>query len=160
MNMRYYPDPALRIKSSAIKSIDKYIRRIIREMKDTMILEEGIGLAANQVGITKRIIIVDFLDKKEALINPSIIEYSGEKEKGMEGCLSFPGLQVNIERYKSLTISYINENGAEETRELAGLNSIAIQHEIDHLNGKLIIDYMPPREKLEYNLSVNSKELK
>ncbi|MFO8062371.1 MAG: peptide deformylase [bacterium] len=159
MNMRYYPDPALRIKSSSIESIDKYIRRVIREMKDTMILEEGIGLAANQVGITKRIIIVDFLDKKEALINPRIIEHSAEKEKGMEGCLSFPGLQVNIERHKSLTISYINEDGMEETRELQGLNAIAIQHEIDHLNGKLIIDYMAPRERLEYNLRVNSKEL-
>ncbi len=158
MKIRIYPDPVLRIKSKEVKEIDSTVKKIIKNMKRTMVKEEGIGLAANQVGITKRIIILDYFDKKVAMINPEIVVMDGQTEEGYEGCLSFPELSVLIERYVKVRIKYINENNEEVEETLTDIHARAFQHELDHLNGKLIIDYMEPHEQLDYNLKLAQGE--
>ncbi len=154
MNIRIYPDPVLRIKSEPVSKLDRTIHRIIKEMKKIMSEEEGIGLAANQVGITKRIMILDFFDRKEALINPDIVSASEEEEEAGEGCLSFPEIAVPIKRPISLRVRYMDEQGIIREENLADIHARAFQHELDHLNGKLIIDYMNSEMKLEYNLKI------
>lgn len=154
MNIRLYPDPVLRIRSEPVGKLDRTIHRIIKEMKRIMAEEEGIGLAANQVGITKRIIILDFFDRKEALINPDIVSASEEEEEAGEGCLSFPETAVPIKRPKSLRVRYMDEQGIIREENLTDIHARAFQHELDHVNGKLIIDYMNSGMKLEYNLKI------
>uniref|UniRef100_A0A7C3NAA5 Peptide deformylase n=1 Tax=candidate division WOR-3 bacterium TaxID=2052148 RepID=A0A7C3NAA5_UNCW3 len=159
--IRKYPDPVLRIKSEEIKEFDRFLKNIIKTMKEGMLLEEGIGLAANQIGITKRIILIG--DEKElyVMINPVITFLSEEKEKMFEGCLSFEELTVNILRSKSLKVKYFDENGNQKEGSFEGLYARAIQHEVDHLNGILIIDYLEPEEKLNYNIKIlDNKEKK
>ncbi len=159
--IRKYPDPVLRIKSEEIKEFDRSLKNIIKTMKEGMLLEEGIGLAANQIGITKRIILIG--DEKElyVMINPIITFLSEDKEKMFEGCLSFEELTVNILRSKSLKVKYFDENGNQKEKSFEGLYARAIQHEVDHLNGILIIDYLEPEEKLNYNMKIfDNKEKK
>lgn len=152
--IRKYPDPVLRIKSEEIKTFDKTLKNIINAMKEGMLLEEGIGLAANQIGITKRIILIG--DEKElfVMVNPVITWFSEEKEKMMEGCLSFNDLNVNILRSKSVKVKYLDENGNLKENIFDGIYARAIQHEVDHINGILIIDYLEPEEKFNYNIKI------
>ncbi|MEO0289139.1 MAG: peptide deformylase [candidate division WOR-3 bacterium] len=152
--IRKYPDPVLRIKSEEIKFFDKTLKNIINAMKEGMLLEEGIGLAANQIGITKRIILIG--DEKElyVMVNPIITWFSEEKEKMFEGCLSFIDLNVNISRSKSIKVKYFDENGNPKENTFDGIYARAIQHEVDHINGILIIDYLEPEEKFNYNIKV------
>lgn len=159
--IRKYPDPVLRIKSEEIKTFDKTLKNIINVMKERMLLDEGIGLAANQIGITKRIILVG--DEKELfiMVNPLITWFSEEKEKMMEGCLSFNDLNVNILRSKAVKVKYFDENGNQKENTFEGIYARAIQHEVDHINGILIIDYLEPEEKFNYNIKIiENKEKK
>ncbi|MEO0234080.1 MAG: peptide deformylase [candidate division WOR-3 bacterium] len=159
--IRKYPDPVLRIKSEEIKTFDKTLKNIINAMKEGMLLEEGIGLAANQIGITKRIILIG--DEKEiyVMVNPVITWFSEEKEKMMEGCLSFIDLNVNISRSKSVKVKYFDENGNPKENTFDGIYARAIQHEVDHINGILIVDYLEPEEKFNYNIKIiENKEKK
>ncbi|MEJ5307550.1 MAG: peptide deformylase [candidate division WOR-3 bacterium] len=159
--IRKYPDPVLRIKSEEIKTFDKTLKNIINAMREGMLLEEGIGLAANQIGITKRVILIG--DEKELyiMVNPVITWFSTEKEKMMEGCLSFNDLNVNISRSKSVKVKYFDENGNPKEDTFDGIYARAIQHEVDHINGILIIDYLEPEEKFNYNIKIiENKEKK
>ena len=157
MEIRLYPDPILRIKSSEINKIDKTIKRIIKDMKNTMIIENGIGLAANQVGVAKRLIILDFFEKRVAMLNPKLIKTMGYNESALEGCLSFPELQVNIERSLKIKIAYLDEDGNNQEEILTDIFARAFQHELDHLNGRLIIDYLNPSKQLDYNFDIIKK---
>jgi len=147
MKIRVYPDPVLRIK------------RIIREMKETMHMDEGIGLAANQVGITKKIMTIDFEDFPEALINPEIVSQSEETDILEEGCLSFPELNVPVERPIEVTVKYIDENSQKQQRTFKELYARVFMHEYDHLTGRLIIDYLSPDRQLKYNMNLHKKEI-
>ncbi|HAF08202.1 MAG: peptide deformylase [candidate division TA06 bacterium 32_111] len=159
--IRKYPDPVLRIKSEEIKDFDRSLKNIIKTMKEGMLLEEGIGLAANQIGITKRIILIGDEKQLYIMINPVITYLSDDKEEMFEGCLSFEELTVNILRSKSLKVKYSDENGNQKEGSFEGLYARAIQHEVDHLNGILIIDYLEPEEKLNYNMKIlENKEKK
>lgn len=149
-----YPDPILREKSEEIKEIDSTIKELAEDMVDTMYENNGIGLAAPQVGVTKRLITVDISgpDKREnpiVMINPQIVEKQGEVE-GEEGCLSFPGFRVNVKRAKCLKVRYLDLEGKEHIVDADELFSVCLQHEIDHLDGKLLIDYAGPLKKKMY----------
>ena len=122
-------------------------------MTETMYAERGIGLAAPQVGVCKRVIIVDVSENRDqpmALINPEFIQCDGEMMM-MDGCLSLPESYTETQRYSAVTVRYQDINGAEHTLEAEGLQAGCLQHEIDHLNGKLFIDHLSPlkRQRIE-----------
>lgn len=136
-----YPDPVLRKKTSPIKKIDKEILTILDDMAQIMYKSKGIGLAAPQVGVSKQLIVIDFGEGILKLINPRIISKKG-KHAIEEGCLSFPALAVKITRAKQIKVKALDEKFQEVVFDADDLFSTVLQHEIDHLNGKLIIDYV------------------
>ena len=140
LEIKEYGDPVLREKSLPVKEITPDILNLIKDMAETMYTNSGVGLAAPQVGVSKRIIIIDE-DEEElmVLVNPEIIKSEGEVVDE-EGCLSIPGVYSDVKRSLKVTVRALNENGEpiEITKE--GLTGRALQHEIDHLNGILFID--------------------
>ncbi len=140
------PDPVLRQTSTPVERVDGDVLKLAADMLDTMYDAPGIGLAAVQVGVLKRLIVLDVSETDEpdplVLINPEIKSLGSETRIHEEGCLSIPDYHIEIERPASLVVGYIDRDG--KPRELAaeGLLATAIQHEIDHLNGKLIIDFL------------------
>jgi peptide deformylase len=145
-----FPDPRLRIKAKELKFIDKEINLILGEMKELMYEADGIGLAATQVGIHLRIFTFDISEEKnspQVAINPKIISKSQEKIEFEEGCLSIPGLRLPIKRAKKIVVKWLDEKGNEYQKEIENLESVLFQHEIDHLDGKLIIDKLPQEER-------------
>ena len=149
LNVLIYPDERLRTVCQPVAEINDEIRKIVDDMFETMYKEEGIGLAAQQVNIQQRIITID-LDSENSnqivLINPEILESSGET--GIEeGCLSIPGFRGLVPRKEKVTVKALNRDGNEFTLEADGLLAICIQHEIDHLNGVLFVDYLSPLKR-------------
>ncbi|WP_439542394.1 peptide deformylase [Hyphomicrobium sp.] len=140
------PDPILRQTSTPVERVDGEVLKLADDMLDTMYDAPGIGLAAVQVGVPKRLIVLDVSETDEpdplVLFNPEIKSLGAETRIHEEGCLSIPDYHIEIERPASLVVGYIDRDG--KPRELAaeGLLATAIQHEIDHLNGKLIIDFL------------------
>ena len=146
------PDPILRKESEPIEKVDNELRRLLDDMLETMYAAPGIGLAAVQVGILKRIIVIDISKDKEKkdplfLINPKIISKSNNTSSYEEGCLSLPGHFAEIERPAECKISFIDYNGKKKEINTNGLLSTCIQHEVDHLNGILFIDYLSKLKK-------------
>jgi peptide deformylase len=137
--LRYEGDPILRKKSRIVNEIDDRIKVLVDDMIDTMYKEEGVGLAAPQVGILKQVVVIDVGDGPIKLINPEIIEKEGECID-IEGCLSVPGENGNVSRPKRVKVRYTDLNGNEQTIEGTDLLARALCHEIDHLNGILFID--------------------
>ena len=134
-----YPSPILRLRAKEVERIDQETLALILPMKQTMDANNGIGLAAPQIGISKRIIIVKGDKENQAFLNPKILKQSREKEEDEEGCLSFPGLFVKVKRAQRVEVLAVTPKGKEVKIETEGLASRIFQHEIDHLNGKLII---------------------
>ena len=158
------PDPKLREKSSAVKKVDKDIKNLMDDMLSTMYDAPGIGLAAIQIGIPKRVIVMDLSkepDKKKPMyfINPEIIWKSNVNSSYEEGCLSIPNQFAKIDRPDKCHIKYLDYNGHEKEIKAEGLLSTCIQHEIDHLNGVLFIDYLSKLKK-EIIIKKVSKEKK
>ncbi|MDP2212023.1 MAG: peptide deformylase [Candidatus Aquicultor sp.] len=149
--IRVYPDPALKEKTRVVDSIDDDLRKLIKNMIDTMRAAPGIGLAANQIGVLKRVVVVDVDDDEDAmvLINPEITWYSEEREENEEGCLSvYPDkISVNVSRSLRIIVKAVNEHGEDVEFEAEGLFARAVQHEIDHINGKVIIDRTSAEER-------------
>lgn len=145
--LKLYPDAVLRQKSLPINDVDGAVRDLMNGMAEIMYMHEGIGLAAPQVGMLQRIIIADIGEGLITLANPEVLQQDGE-DRLEEGCLSLPEIQVNIARSQSLFVRGINPEGKEVQHELSGLMARVIQHEIDHLNGVLIIDYASATEKI------------
>ena len=146
------PDPILRKKSENLEKVDNELRLLLDDMLETMYAAPGIGLAAVQVGILKRLIVIDISKDKEKknpifLINPEIIFKSKKTSIYEEGCLSLPGHFAEIERPEECHIKYIDYDGKKKEMKANGLLSTCIQHEIDHLNGKLFIDYLSKLKK-------------
>ena len=133
-------DPILRKKSEPVKKIDKRIIKLLKHMADTMYFSEGVGLAAPQVGINERIVVIDVGDGLIELINPEIISSEGVQLCTQEGCLSVPGLFGKVERAMKVEVKALDRNGEEFTFEAEGFKAQAVQHEIDHLDGILFID--------------------
>ncbi len=148
MEVLRYPNPMLKRPSAALLMVGDEERRILDKMAETMYSGHGIGLAAPQIGISKQLLVVDIGDKRLLrLINPSVLKMEG-KEGMEEGCLSVPGIYININRPQKIMIKALNENGMETRFEADGLLARAIMHEIDHLRGKLIIDHINPLKRL------------
>jgi peptide deformylase len=146
------PDPILRKKSENLEKVDNELRLLLDDMLETMYAAPGIGLAAVQVGILKRLIVIDISKDKEKknpifLINPEIIFKSKKTSIYEEGCLSLPGYFAEIERPEECHIKYIDYDGKKKEMKANGLLATCIQHEIDHLNGKLFIDYLSKLKK-------------
>jgi len=141
-----YPHSTLRKIAKPVKEIDDEIRTLLIDMPETMYADDGVGLAAPQINVSFRIIVIDTSpgDEKSPglikMINPEITSRDGTIN-WEEGCLSVPDLRVNIERNNEIIVDYLDENGDEQSLTCSGLTAVAIQHEIDHLNGRLIIDY-------------------
>ncbi|WP_027414536.1 peptide deformylase [Aneurinibacillus terranovensis] len=134
-----HPDPVLREKCAPVKKFTPNIHKLLDDMKETMYDAEGVGLAAPQVGITKRVVVIDAGDGLVEMINPEILERRDE-QFGPEGCLSIPGLVGDVRRAKWVKAKALDRNGKEFVIEGEDLLARAIQHEIDHLNGVLFID--------------------
>ena len=146
------PDPILRKKCEPLEKVDTDIKKLMDDMLETMYAAPGIGLAAVQVGILKRLVVIDISkgeEKKQPifLINPQIIHRSKKTSVYEEGCLSLPGQFAEIERPAECTIKYIDYNGKEKDLKADGLLATCIQHEVDHLNGILFIDYLSKLKK-------------
>lgn len=143
--IKKYPDGVLKKKAEPVESVDEDLNRLIDDMVETMYAAPGIGLAAPQVGVSKRLIVVDVNTAygEEAslyvLINPEIVESEGEV-KSEEGCLSLPGFTVSIDRAEKVTVKALDREGKEVSIPAEGLLAMALQHEIDHLEGTLILD--------------------
>lgn len=141
------PDPILRKSSAPIERVDDALRRLADDMLETMYAAPGVGLAAPQVGVLRRLAVLDTSGEKEekrplVLINPKIVAFGSDKRVHEEGCLSIPEVLVEIERPATLTVSYVDRDGRPQQLDAEGLLATAIQHEIDHLNGRLIIDFL------------------
>ncbi len=139
-----YPDPRLKEKAQEVKEITKEIKKLAMDMVETMYTSKGVGLAATQVGVPFRLIVIDVdqLDKEPnpiICINPEIISFEG-KTKEDEGCLSVPGYTAPVERYKKVVVRYLDIDGKVVEKEAEDFMAKAFQHEIDHLNGVLFID--------------------
>jgi len=148
MEILLVPHPILRQKANKLKSITEEDIKIANQMMEAMIKAPGVGLAANQVGILKQIVTINYEDKESnkkvnyVLFNPSIIKYSDETVVMEEGCLSLPEQYADVERPKEIVVEYINENNKTIKKEIDGYQARILQHEIDHLSGKLFVDYL------------------
>lgn len=140
-----FPHPILKTPTQRVDVIDEEIKRLVQDMFETMYHAEGVGLAANQIGVSLRIMVIDTSSKKDAppiklvLINPEVLSAEG-KTTYKEGCLSFPGLVVEVERYSKVKVKAQNLHGEEEVYEFEGFPAIVFQHEMDHLEGITFID--------------------
>jgi len=146
------PDTILRKKSESLEKIDSELKRLMDDMLETMYAAPGIGLAAVQVGILKRLIVIDISKEKETknplfLINPEIVSKSTNTSIYEEGCLSLPGYFAEIERPAECQIEYIDYDGKKKEMKANGLLATCIQHEVDHLNGILFVDYLSKLKK-------------
>ncbi len=152
-----YPDEVLRKPSQEIKTIDERLHGLIKAMAEIMYTNNGIGLAAPQVGYLSRVIVADVGDGLLTLINPEIISKDGDDFKE-EGCLSLPGISVGINRPIKIKVKAIRPDEKEVVLNLEGLKARVVQHEIDHLNGRLIIDYASTLQRLQFKEQLEKLE--
>ena len=139
-----FPDPRLRTKAKPVEQVDDQLRELVDDMFETMYGAPGIGLAATQVDVHKRLLVADVSPDKSdphVLINPQILEKDGEAVTE-EGCLSVPGYYEEVVRAEHIRVRFLNRDGEETEMEAEGLLAVCIQHEMDHLDGKLFVDYL------------------
>lgn len=161
LNVLHYPDPRLRNKAHSVNKIDSDIKTLATDMLETMYDEGGIGLAATQVNVPKRVVVIDLSEERNDpmyLINPEIISSEGV-EQMQEGCLSVPGYYDFVERSEKIHFRYLNLDSEIIETDADGLLAVCVQHEIDHLDGKLFIDYLSPlkRQRLKKKLEKQEK---
>jgi peptide deformylase len=161
LNILKYPDERLRTVAEPVTSVDDDLRNTIDAMFETMYESNGVGLAATQVNVHKRLFVADCSeDQNEPLvfINPEITEKDG-LFTNEEGCLSFPGVYAKVERAQKVTVQALDRNGESFSLTADGLLAICIQHELDHLNGKLFVDYLSPlkRDRIRKKLEKEAK---
>jgi peptide deformylase len=140
-----YPDPRLHTVAKPIEEIGEHHLVLIKNMFETMYESKGIGLAATQVNHHERLIVMDVSEdasKPMVLINPKIVYMSEERNRGEEGCLSVPGFYEGVERANDIRVEFLNEHGEKQTLQAQDLMSVCIQHELDHLEGKVFVEYL------------------
>jgi len=145
-NILHFPDPRLRQVAAPVESVDGEIRKLVQDMSETMYDAPGIGLAATQVDVHKRVIVIDVSrDRSDllVLINPEILSGEGS-QKLEEGCLSVPGIYEKVTRYEKVRVRALDRDGQEFELDAEDLLAVCIQHEIDHLDGKVFVDYLSP----------------
>jgi peptide deformylase len=148
LQILHFPDSRLHLKASPVTLFDKKLKQLVDDMADTMYKNVGIGLAAIQVNVQKRVIVMDISGQDEpnkllVFINPQILSKSGEVV-GEEGCLSVPGVYESVKRAEKIKLKFQDLEGNEHTLDCDGLMSVCIQHEIDHLDGKVFVEYLSP----------------
>ncbi len=144
LRILHYPDPRLRERARAVERVDDEIRRLADDMLETMYEAPGIGLAATQVGVPKRVIVIDISEDRSSplvLVNPEILSREGVEEME-EGCLSVPGVYERVRRAGRVRVRALDREGKAVELDADGLLAVCIQHEVDHLDGKLFVDYL------------------
>jgi len=162
LTVLHYPDPQLRKKAVSIDDIDETVRTLAQDMIETMYAEGGIGLAATQVNVQRRLVVMDLSEQRDepaVLVNPKILSSEGTEEM-QEGCLSVPDFYEVVQRAERVRLRYQTLDSEIIEKEYDGLFAVCIQHEIDHLNGKLFIDYLSPlkRQRLRKKLEKQDKQ--
>ncbi|MCU7891821.1 MAG: peptide deformylase [Candidatus Thiodiazotropha sp. (ex Ustalcina ferruginea)] len=162
LEILHFPDPRLRNKAKPVALVDDSIRRLIDDMLETMYQAPGIGLAATQVNEAKRVVVIDLSEEKDqplCLINPEILEKDGE-EQMEEGCLSVPGVYETVKRANHIRLRTLGRDGIPFEMEADDLLAVCIQHELDHLEGKLFVDYLSSlkRQRIRKKLEKESRQ--
>jgi len=155
-----YPDPRLRKVAAPVLSVTPDIRKLVDDLAETMYAAPGVGLAATQVDVHKRVIVIDVSDTKDnlvVLINPEIVASEGQSECE-EGCLSVPGYYDKVVRAALVTVRALDERGKSFERTTDGLLAVCIQHEMDHLIGKVFVDYLSPLKRLRLAAKARKKQ--
>jgi len=158
-----FPDPRLRKKAVPVEVVDHPLRQLIDDMFETMYEAPGIGLAATQVDVHRRLLVADVSQQKDepqVLVNPEILERDGSAITE-EGCLSVPGYYEEIERAEHIKVRYLDRDGNEQESEYEGLLAVCVQHEIDHLDGKLFVDYLSEmkRQRIRKRLEKDRRQI-
>ena len=165
LGILHYPDSRLRKPALPVEAVDDSIRALVADMLETMYAAPGIGLAATQVNVQKRVLVMDVSEEKNqplAFINPTLLEREGENEME-EGCLSVPGFYEIVRRARRVRVSALDRDGEPFELDASGLLAVCIQHEMDHLDGKLFVDYLSVlkrdriRRKLEKQARLESR---
>jgi peptide deformylase len=154
-----YPDPRLHTVAQPVNAVDERVRTLVQDMLDTMYDAHGIGLAATQVDVHQRVIVIDVSEERNrplVLINPEIVWASAEMRVGDEGCLSVPGIYDGVERAAQVRVRALDAQGEPQTIEAEELLAVCIQHEMDHLLGKVFVEYLSPLKRSR----IRSKMLK
>jgi len=166
LNILEFPDPRLTTVASDVRSFDEALKKLVKDMLETMYSANGTGLAATQVNVHKRLLVLDVSENQErplVYINPQILSQSGEQNQE-EGCLSVPGIYANVKRAENITVKAQDMDGNSFEEQLEGLHAVCVQHEMDHLIGRLFVDYLSPlrrnmvKKKLEKRRKVAAKE--
>ena len=145
-----YPDPRLHTVAKPVAAVDARLRKLAEDMFETMYEASGIGLAATQVNVHERLIVIDVSEDRQqpmVLINPEILWASDEKRVGDEGCLSVPGIYDGVERSTAIKVQALNLDGKLQVHEAEGMLAVCIQHEMDHLLGKVFVEYLSPLKR-------------
>jgi peptide deformylase len=162
LEILHFPDPRLRKKAVPVTQVDDQVRQAVDDMFETMYAAPGIGLAATQVNVHKQILVLDVSEKKDqplCLINPQVVEQHGIEEME-EGCLSVPGIFETVRRAEQIKFMALDRSGREFEMQADGLLAVCIQHEIDHLHGRLFVDYLSPlkRQRIRKKLEKQKKQ--
>jgi peptide deformylase len=158
-----YPDPRLHTVARPVTEVDERIRRLVDDLLETMYANDGVGLAATQVDVHERVIVMDTSegrDKQRVLINPELIARSDELLQGEEGCLSVPQIYDKVQRHARVTLRAQGRDGVVYERQAEGLEAVCIQHEMDHLVGKVFVEYLSPlkRERIKTKMLKKTRE--
>ena len=145
-----YPDPKLHTVAKPVSTVDARVQTLIVDMLETMYEAKGIGLAATQINVHERLIVMDVSEERDAplvLINPQLVWSSAETHLNEEGCLSVPGIYDGVERFDAVTVTALDAQGQSRLIEAEGLLAVCIQHEMDHLLGKVFVEYLSPLKR-------------
>jgi peptide deformylase len=145
-----YPDPRLHTVAKPVREVDDRVRALVKDMLETMYEANGIGLAATQVDVHERLVVIDISEERDrplVLINPEIVWASDEMQVNDEGCLSVPGIYDGVERSSRVKVSALDEKGESRTFDAEGILAVCIQHEMDHLLGKVFVEYLSPLKR-------------
>ena len=150
LNILRYPDPRLHKVAQPVAAVDARIRQLIDDLLETMYDAEGVGLAATQVDVHERVIVIDTTETRDqplVLVNPELVWRSDERVVGEEGCLSVPQIYDKVERHASVTVTALDREGRRFERKVEGLAAVCVQHEMDHLVGKVFVEYLSPLKR-------------
>jgi len=158
-----FPDPRLHKLAQPVAEVDARIRRLVDDMLQTMYDAEGVGLAATQVDVHERVIVIDTSEKRDqplVLINPELVWRSDERVFGEEGCLSVPTVYDKVERHAAVTVAALDRDGRPFERRVEGLTAVCVQHEMDHLLGKVFVEYLSPfkRDRIRAKMLKKARE--
>jgi peptide deformylase len=158
-----FPDPRLQQRARPVAAVDDRVRTLVRDMLETMYDAKGLGLAATQVDVHERLIVLDVSEERNqalVLINPEVVWASPQKQLNEEGCLSVPGIYDGVERHLEVRVQALNACGQVQLYQAAGLLSVCIQHEMDHLLGKVFVEYLSPlkRQRIKTKMLKSQRE--